>query len=73
MFKVQPPKLSDLINDCEKIKPSMNFAMFHFGSTWVCGDRAEYEGDWIIRAEGNTPEEAVLKLWIELNKKEFIK
>ena len=59
------PPLSELIKACEKVK-SIDFALFHWGN-WVCGDRAEYEGDWITRAEGETPEEAfrLMKDYIE--------
>lgn len=65
--KLWIPTLSELIEACELSK-SIDFALFHWGN-WVCGDRAEYEGDWIVRAEGKTPEEAVANLWLELNKK----
>lgn len=66
--EVVMPSLSELIEACEKSKPNMDFALFHWGN-WVCGDRAEYEGDWITRAEGETPEIAVANLWLKLNNK----
>ncbi len=61
------PTLSELIESCDK--KCNDFALFHFGTNWVCGDYMPYEHDWIERAEGETLEEAVANLWLALNKK----
>lgn len=59
---IKIPTLSELIEACGD---EIDFALFRWGN-WVCGDRSEYEQDWITRAEGETPEEAVAKLWLKL-------
>jgi hypothetical protein len=55
------PTLSELIEACI----CGEFTLKDEGGFWTC--YAYHSGDF--RTEGSTPEEAVAKLWLELNKK----
>lgn len=67
------PTLSELIEECRKSKDNIDFCLRDFStgdnSEWICGNYMPYEHDWIEYSTGSTPEEAVAKLWLELNKK----
>ena len=56
------PTLSELIEACGNEFPSLS----RYQNVWICND-AEYDfgSDGEI-TRGNTPEEAVAKLWLEL-------
>lgn len=57
------PKLSQLIEACGDKFYSLVYAL---KDDWRCF--SERDGDYIDTADGKTPEEAVAKLWLELNK-----
>lgn len=64
------PTLSELIEACPKSSPTDGNEDFTLSSRqdhWIAGFEA-YE-TWSYQQHGNTPEEAVAKLWLELNKK----
>lgn len=72
------PTLSELIEACPKVSKKNNeeydgfFALQMSEKGWIAGYTRfhAYEGDSIEQEQkGSTPEEAVAKLWLELNKK----
>lgn len=64
--KLKLPTLSELIAACGE-----RFCLFLKGTTWIAGISTE-EPSWYPEAseEGDTPEEAVARLWLALNKHE---
>jgi len=60
------PTLSELIAACPKSTDDGFFSLSFIYDKWFCG----YEKYEIFKPEGNgqTPEEAVAMLWLELNK-----
>ncbi len=67
VIRIYYPTLSELIEECDK--KCGDFAIFSHGSSWVCGDFMPYEHDWIERSEGINLEDALVNLWLALNKK----
>lgn len=71
--KVYFPTLSELINECIKSKPTINFCLRNFNTGdnnyWICGSYMSYENDWIEYTTGLNPEETVANLYLILNKK----
>ena len=62
--KPYPPSLSELIEACGD-----DFVGIYKDKGWIAAWRAEKDYNDYKKAQGKTPEEAVAKLWLELNKK----
>jgi len=62
------PTLSELIEACGE-----PFALYTHDGLWCAVDadagNVQWEMDCVRGGEGSTPEEAVARLWLELNKK----
>ncbi len=63
------PTLSELIEACGG---KCDFTLYRRGSIWTACWISKETGITQDSAEGLTPEEAVAKLWLELNKKETV-
>ncbi len=62
------PSLSELIEACVKDMRN-DFHLVNWGTEWICGDYDGYLQDWVThRCSGSTPEEAVARLYLALNK-----
>lgn len=59
-FTAYLPSLSELIGACG----NENFSLNEVNGKWICKGGEKYTA-----VVGNTPEEAVAKLWLALNKK----
>lgn len=66
MYKI--PSLSELIEACGKLFIALEAEHLIQCTVWVAKGYLEEDGR-IIDYAGDTPEEAVAKLWLELNKK----
>lgn len=69
------PTLSELVLACPNTKKGnpydMDFTLRINGKEWAAGytELIPYEGDYFdCKGNGSTPEEAVARLWLELNK-----
>lgn len=60
------PELSELIEACV---PRCDLTLTESGTDWEAGLYNFYDGEWVYYEVGKTPEEAVAKLYIALNKK----
>ena len=66
--KVYIPDLKELIETCEEDFANLRkYAQWEAEGGKYLGDA--YEEEWEFLQKGETPEEAVANLWIELNKK----
>lgn len=60
------PELGELIEACGELGEENQFVLYNIqGGRWEAEWRSE---DGIVSAIGKTPEEAVARLWLELNK-----
>lgn len=59
------PSLSELIEACGN---DFECLKYRGSNKWECGEISPFEL-WTTLSEGSTPEEAVARLWLEINKK----
>ena len=68
---IKCPTMDELIEACGKFKIDFLLRDFATGDNneWICGNYMPHEHEWIQYSTGSTPEEAVARLWLDLNKK----
>lgn len=60
------PTLSELIEICNVDDFLLRDFFTGDGKIWIAGDYMPYENDFLVKGTGDSPEEAVINLWLAL-------